>query len=149
MPSPVTTTPRDHGPRPEVPTHVSPQDAADLCGVSVDTIRRRINAGAIPGATRLGDRPTDRWSLPVAGLIAAGLCTQEALDERAVSLPPDLEELLTRVAELEAELEAERASARRREEHLSDLLARANTEIDRLWNTVDRLTGGPHLARSA
>jgi hypothetical protein len=149
VPSPVTTTPRDHGPRPEVPTHVSPQDAADLCGVSVDTIRRRIKAGTIPGATRLGDRPTDPWSLPVSGLIAAGLCTQEALDELAVSLPPDVEELLSRVAELEVALEAERASARRREDHLNDLLARANTELERLWNTVDRLTGGPHLARSA
>ncbi len=150
MPIPVTTPPRDSGPSSaEVPTHVSPQEAADLCGVSIDTIRRRIKDAAIPGATRLGERPSDPWSLPVAGLIAAGLCTQADVDELAASLPPETEELLARVAELEAALDVERTAARRREEHLTDLLTRANAEVERLWNTVDRLTGGPNLARSA
>jgi len=85
----------------------------------------------------------------VAGLVAAGLCTQAALEALAASLPPETEELLARVAELEATLEAERADARRREEHLTDLLTRADADIERLWNTIGRLTDGPNLARSA
>ena len=150
MPTPATSMPRSPESHPaEVPTRLSPQQAADLCGVSIDTIRRRIKAGAIPGAVRLGDRPADPWSVPVDGLIAAGLCSQAAVDERAAALPPETEELLDRVRFLETELEAERTAARRREEHLTDLLARANAELERLWNTVDRLTGGPNLARSA
>jgi hypothetical protein len=53
------------------PTY-NPAEAALACGVSLDTVRRRIRAGKIPGAHRRGDAPFGEWVLPRAGLEAAG-----------------------------------------------------------------------------
>jgi hypothetical protein len=142
-----TTPPRDRSGRPttEVPTHVSPQEAAALCRVSIDTIRRRIKAGAIPGATRQGELLSDPWSLPIEGLVSSGLCSREDLRELAASLPPDVEELQAKVVALESQLEA----ARGREAHQAELLDRANADLAYLRGIVDRLLDGPALARSA
>jgi excisionase family DNA binding protein len=46
--------------------------AAELAGVSDDTIRRRIRSGELPRAKR-GERLTDPWSIPMGDLVSAGL----------------------------------------------------------------------------
>ena len=59
-------------------TAVSRTQAAELCGVSIDTIKRRLRDGWFPNAWRSGvDR---RWSIPLRDLIAAGLLSPDALD---------------------------------------------------------------------
>lgn len=45
--------------------------AARECGVSADTIRRRLRSGAFPNADRSGKQGA--WRIPVDDLIAAGL----------------------------------------------------------------------------
>lgn len=45
--------------------------AARECGVSADTIRRRLKSGAFPNADRSGKQGA--WRIPVDDLIAAGL----------------------------------------------------------------------------
>ncbi|MDP2014657.1 MAG: hypothetical protein Q8L05_10580 [Actinomycetota bacterium] len=52
-------------------------DAAHACAVSVDTIKRRLKAGAFPHARQVGlDRS---WAIPVRDLVDAGLLPASAL----------------------------------------------------------------------
>ena len=56
---------------------LSRAEAADACNVSVDTIKRRIKAGAFPRARQVGlDRS---WVIPVSDLVDAGLLPASAL----------------------------------------------------------------------
>jgi hypothetical protein len=48
-------------------------EAAERCGTSSDTVRRRLHAGLIPGAEREGPEDNAPWRIPVAGLVASGL----------------------------------------------------------------------------
>lgn len=45
--------------------------AAELSGVSVDTIKRRLRAGDLPHARKLDD-PAHTWVVPLGDLVAAG-----------------------------------------------------------------------------
>lgn len=47
------------------------RDAARICGVSTDTIKRRLKAGDLPHARRLNDA-AGTWVVPLADLAAAG-----------------------------------------------------------------------------
>jgi hypothetical protein len=47
--------------------------AAQLAGVSVDTIKRRLRAGDLPHA-RQRDDPARTWVAPLGDLVAAGFC---------------------------------------------------------------------------
>ena len=56
---------------------LSRTDAANVCDVSSDTIKRRIRAGAFPNAHQVGlDRS---WVIPVRDLVDAGLLSASAL----------------------------------------------------------------------
>lgn len=65
------------GMEPTPPTHPAPPpplglaEAAAACGVHVDTLRRALRRGAIPGAVR-SSGPNGAWELPHDGLVAAG-----------------------------------------------------------------------------
>lgn len=59
-------------------TAVGRAQAAALCGVSVDTIKRRLRDGWFPNAWRSG--ADQRWAIPLRDLIAAGLLASDALD---------------------------------------------------------------------
>lgn len=52
-------------------------EAAEACDVSIDTIKRRLKAGAFPHARQVGlDRS---WVIPVRDLVDAGLLPASAL----------------------------------------------------------------------
>jgi hypothetical protein len=71
-----TTEPTDDGaPGRDTPTinggpTVSLGEAVRTTGKAKSTLQRRLAEGAIPGAVRL---PSGGWSIPISGLIAAGL----------------------------------------------------------------------------
>lgn len=82
--------------------------AADLAGVSRDTIKRRLGNGAFPGAFRgRGSGPGGPWCIPVADLELAGLVgdVRDVRDVRdGAEVPsPDLRTQLA-VAQAEATL---------------------------------------------
>ena len=61
-------------------------EAADACHVSVDTIKRRLKAGAFPHAHQVGlDRS---WLIPVRDLVDAGLLPASALALPAATKTP-------------------------------------------------------------
>jgi hypothetical protein len=111
----ATTTGVERGsePPPEQPGHpplLSLTAAARTAGVSRSTLRRRLAEGAFRGAQRDAQ---GAWLVPVADLIQAGLSPAvtppmntpvNGMVNGVVSLP----DLPARVAQLEAELAAER-----------------------------------------
>jgi predicted site-specific integrase-resolvase len=108
----------------------TPVEAARLCRVSLDTIRRRIRAGQIPGALRRGEAPFGEWALPRSGLEAAGLYV-EAAPSRYVPT--------TSAAEL-TELHAEVARWKERAEAAERLVDELRSEIAFNRRVVERLT---------
>lgn len=107
---------------------VTQREAAELCGCSYDTIRRKRKAGLL-GECRQ-ERPGDHsseWLVPISGLVAAGL-----LDPVAAASDPEAvlgrreAERLYEVARLElertkAELDAARTLAPERETEIKHL----------------------------
>lgn len=96
--------------------------AARACGVSRDTIKRRLYAGAFPGAERgtPHGRREPPWRIPMSDLAAAGLCPAKTAAD--VEGHP-----VGQSTELIRALEA----------HLHDLRAQNR----RLLQTVDALVG--------
>jgi hypothetical protein len=88
-------------------------EAARVCDVSVDTIRRRLREHRIPGAHRSGSRPEDlsaEWRIPRKGLLAAGLLRDDATASTVQpSLGPATGDLT--IARAEAEQHRQRADA--------------------------------------
>lgn len=115
-------------------------EAARTTGVSVSTIRRRLNASEIEGAHRTED---GSWRIPIAGLIAAGLApritpadTPPASVVYLESKTPTASDT-AEVDRLRADLEA----AHRRE--LTNALAevdRLRADNGRLLETIERLS---------
>ncbi len=67
----------------DITGELSRTDAANVCNVSIDTIKRRIRAGAFPNAHQVGlDRS---WVIPVRDLVDAGLLPASALALPAVT----------------------------------------------------------------
>ena len=60
---------------------LSVAQAAELSGMSVDTIRRllHLHSGGLPGAARDGTTANAAWLIPGSALFFAGLCTPEVL----------------------------------------------------------------------
>jgi predicted site-specific integrase-resolvase len=108
----------------------TPVEAARLCGVSLDTIRRRIRAGQIPGALRRGEAPFGEWALPRSGLEAAGLYVEAAPSRYVPTIP---------AAEL-TELHAEVARWKERAEAAERLVDELRSEIAFNRRVVERLT---------
>ena len=115
--------------------------AAKVCGVSVDTIRRRLNSGGLPGAARCGATSNAAWLIPASTLLYSGLCTPDALSDLEDSSNSD-SKLNAQVAELNATLAIERAQR----EMAEQMLTQAQSEIDHLRRMVDRLL--PEMASS-
>ena len=69
---------------------VSIEQAASMCGVSSETVRRRIRARQLPGAKQGG--PGGAWVIPVDALRSSGLLKQTERER----------DLQARVSELES-----------------------------------------------
>jgi len=89
---------------------VSVAEAAKLCKVSGDTIRRRLHDNVIEGAFQDGLGESAPWCIPVPSLIAVGLCEPEALDELDQRLNPNIARLSNQLVGVRAELLAERTN---------------------------------------
>ena len=123
------------GPGPSDVATVSVTEAAKLCGVSDDTIRRRLHADVLEGAFQDGLADAAPWRIPVASLVAVGLCEPEVLDELDLRLNPNIARLSNQLVDTRAELLAERTSREAAERACSD----AKEEVGYLRKTVDRL----------
>ncbi len=98
---------------------VSIEQAARMCGVSDETIRRRLRTDRLAGARRVGAAGV--WRIPVTALVEDGL---------APDLSSDGDERRSVVREMEAQVAAARAVADERlarieqlERHVADLRA--------------------------
>lgn len=98
----METTPATH---PSPPPTFGLAEAATACGVHVDTLRRALRKGAIPGAAR-ATRPNGAWQLPHDGLVAAGF-NPMAGQATAPTLREALEALSAAVALVAGALEVQ------------------------------------------
>jgi hypothetical protein len=120
---------------------ITVQDASDRCGVSVETIRRRLHRGDFGGVRREGSDSNSPWLIPVASLRAAGLDPERALrsqasldqlvserdalrSEHVVALE-QLAYLQALVKRIEDDLRRERESSDHLREMLSQVLAKS------------------------
>ena len=97
-------------------------DAARVCGVSTDTIRRRLRAGEIPGAHRTSTHANAPWAIPSSALGAHA--PEPDTDKPALSHPSA----------------NARAAAEAAVVELRNLVAAQAAEIDRLHHVLNRVT---------
>lgn len=102
---------------------LSMAEAVRVSGVPRSTMQRRLKAGAIPGAERTAD---GGWSIPFAGLVAAGIIPKSTPPDAPVAPPADLEavevvQLRAEVSRLRAEVDHARELAAERARHVDDL----------------------------
>lgn len=117
------------------PEAMTVRQSAVACGVSTDTVRRRLAEG-IPGARRNDD---GSWSIPIGGLAAVGLVPRlERLDPKPGPYGHAGEEVEgDGDGDLRQRLAAAEALATARAEHIADL----RSEVEMLRRLVS--TGGP------
>lgn len=129
-------TTRSGGRKDEMSEHLGLHQAAIRCGVSEETIRRRIKSGRLPRAVQNG--PNGGWAIPIADLVSAGLSPQRSglrVSNAAASGPciedrAELIEVRARVKVLESErlsqqlvIDAKDHLITSLERHLADLRA--------------------------
>lgn len=113
-------------------------EAAELCQVSVDTIRRRLREGSFPHAWRSG---TDQhWSIPLQDLVDAGMlppaAVATALQRSAGAVADEVTPLQADSTRLDGDTHL--AEARVEIRALRDQLARACDEIEFLRALLTR-----------
>jgi excisionase family DNA binding protein len=117
---------------PMVADRLTVHEAARRCGVSAETIRRRLKAGRLPEAVLT----EEGWRIPVTGLIADGFCpvSPRGLAEReaaehppqapamrvrpAAAAPADIEAVLSAQSR---EIDALKQLVNAQRQHISDL----------------------------
>ena len=110
---------------PSVPVrYYTRQEAADLCGTSSDTIKRRHKAGAFPGARQRPNDPQGTWEIPVTDLVDAGLYELPAggLEQAEAGLAERRE--IRKLAELQLELAREQSEKAAQAKLIDELRAR-------------------------
>ena len=116
LPVPVMTTP-DGLLDPEVKLTVN--QVCELVSVRRETVIRRIKAGAMPGAIRLGGDHHRRWLIPIGDLITAGLIDPARVaDPQAMHREAEDADARTTLAKLRAEVDGLRATLAAREEEV-------------------------------
>lgn len=117
------------------------REAADAAGVSQRTVRRRVAAGAFPGAAKDETDPFGPWTIPVEDLLAAGF-TLYAPTPEAPALSTQVDD--AEVAHLRAELDLERVRRQAAEAIAADRLARAEAAEHALAAVTEALAAiGP------
>lgn len=142
------------------------REAADACGVSRTTIRRRREAGELPGAVLDENRG---WLIPVEDLLAAGFrlnapappdapsgkgvgdptlagSQDPAPDESAAALRTELERLRHEHALALAEERNARQLAQAEARHLKERLEERGAHIEDLQRALAALTPAPDRA---
>ncbi len=126
------------------PVGYTPAEAAALCGVSIDTVRRYRKAGRFPRCVRVGDGANAAWRIPLEDLVAAGL-----YDPGAPAGPTPA----ATAADLPAERHSNGApSANTTDRHIADAEEQVRWLRDqnaRLLDLIDRLTAEPARATVA
>jgi excisionase family DNA binding protein len=100
------------------------EEAARLCGVSDETIRRRLRANRLPHAAR-AEGPSSPWRIPFSDLIADGLEPQGSGDDEAV---------ISEVTRLREALEASERLLAERQSRIEDLQAHL-TDVRALFSS--------------
>lgn len=107
-------------------TTLTLKEAAQRLGVHEQTVRRAVKAGKVPGAHLVEYGKGEQWRVPVASLEALSKQTPVQAAEAG-----ETEQLRQRVADLERQLELQRALADERRH-----------ELDRLHDTMRALSAG-------
>jgi len=107
-------------------TTLSLKEAAQRLGVHEQTVRRAVKAGKVPGAHTVAHGKGEQWRVPVASLEAISRQTPAQVVEAG-----ETEQLRQRVADLERQLELQRALADERRH-----------ELDQLHQTMRALSAG-------
>ena len=115
-------------------------EAAQAAGVARSTVRRRLDLEEFPRAWREPE-PPQRWRVPVADLLAAGLDVHRP--SRQDSEPDPEPPRLPETARLAAELELERARRQAAEALAQERLDR----IEDLRASMRQLEAGPRRRR--
>jgi len=122
-------------------------EAAERLGVSNDTVRRRIQAGMVPGACRAGDSPNDPWLIPVEAVEdlrpAGGVSSGAPVQSPEPPLTPHAHSLLPVDPAPPNELDD---SQTRHIESLENHIRQLNEHIDRLNRLLDHNTFGKGVA---
>ena len=111
-------------------TLLTVRQSAVLAACSDDTIRRRLDAGMLPGAVQ-STTGTREWKIPVSALIAAGMVDAAVLDPSTpagaarVGVDPEIVALMETVASLTARLDVQEARLRDKDEDIAYLRALA------------------------
>lgn len=119
-PAQRSSSDQEHG------TTVSVKQAAERVGVHEQTLRRWLWAGKVDGAHLVPHGKGEQWRIPVATLEQLG--KQEA---KPTATQAEADQLRQRVADLERQLELQRALADERRH-----------ELDRLHDTMRALSAG-------
>ena len=64
------------------------RQASNLCGCTMQTLRRRLSTGRLPHAVKDGRTGTEQWFVPLGDLVIAGLLPADHVAEPGAS--PDL-----------------------------------------------------------
>lgn len=110
--------------RPTTTRYYTQAEAADLCGVSLDTIKRRRKAGSLPHTRQRPGDANGAWEIPLDDLVNAGLyeLTPDGVDaaDQTIREVRDDREL----RDVRAELIRERAEREAQEQLLTELRGR-------------------------
>jgi len=126
--------------------HVTAGQAAELCGISEDTIRRARKRDLLPGAFQDQSDSYRRWWMPISDLLTAGLLKRT--DVAGHHEPPVLS-LVSAPVPAPAANAAPRAEAyaheldrlRAENSRLVDLLRGSQDSVARLSRVVEALVG--------
>lgn len=104
------------------------EEAARLCGVSDETIRRRLRSRRLPNA-RQADGPSSPWRIPLADLVAAGL--QPKLGADGGAAVPEVVHLREALVAAERLLDERQARIEELQAHIADLRDLLGAQEDR------------------
>lgn len=111
-------------------TTLSISEASKRLGVSVSTLRRRLQRGEVPGAHKTGGPDGLEWRIPVT-----------YVPESTVSeTPPPTPSDSAKVRELELALEMERALRQRAEDEVDSLRGLLSSALDKLPKALPETT---------
>lgn len=118
-------------------TTVSISEASKRLGVSVSTLRRRLQRGDVPGAHKAGGPDGLEWRIPVTYL------PDSTTSDTVTESPSES----SRLRELESALEMERALRQRAESEVESLRGLLSSALDKLPKALPESTSAETPSR--